>query len=195
MTPFATAAKTDPFAPPCPKCKAALDGIGEAGDGFCGTCATPLEYVLFPALRRPRPVARAVRSVEGDATCYFHAQNQAAAVCDGCGRYLCVVCEVPSADGRLCPPCVSSRRKTVRQNTDELVTYDTIAITLALLPLLVWPFTLVTAPATVAVAIIGLRKPRSLVRRGTARLVLALVLGLLQIGGWVFFALSLWLNL
>ena len=32
------------------------------------------------------PVARAVRSVDGDATCFFHAQNQAAAVCDGCGR-------------------------------------------------------------------------------------------------------------
>lgn len=190
------AAKPDPFAPPCPKCKAPLDGMGIGeGEGICGACATPLEYVTFPALRRPKPVARAVRSVDGDAACFFHAQNQAAAVCDDCGRYLCVVCEVPSEDDRrLCPPCVSSRRKKAPQKANEITTYDSIAMTLALLPVLFWPFTLVTAPAAVTVAIIGLRKPRSLVRRGTVRLVVAMILGLLQIGGWVALGVSLWLG-
>jgi hypothetical protein len=191
----AAAAKLDPFAPPCPKCKAPLDGIevGE-GEGVCGACASPLDYVTFPAMRRPKPVARAVRSVDGDATCFFHAQNQAAAVCDDCGRYLCVVCEVPSEDARrLCPPCVSGQRKKTPQKADGITTYDSIAMTLALLPILIWPFTLVTAPAAVTVAIIGLRKPRSLVRRGTARLVFAMILGVLQIGGWMALGVSMWL--
>ena len=184
-----------PFAPPCPKCKVPLDGIDGAGEGVCGSCATALNYVLFPARRRPRPVARAVRSVEGDATCYFHGQNQAAAVCDDCGRYLCVVCEVPGEDAqRLCPPCVSARRKKIAQRADEVVTYDTIARGLAILPMLLWPFTLLTAPAVIGVVIYGWKKPRSLVRPGRGVLVTALVIALLQMAGWTFFGLSLWLG-
>ncbi len=190
----AEALKVDVFAPPCPKCKAALDGIGDDGEGLCGACATELEYVVFPAARRARPVARAVRSVEGDAACFFHAANQAASVCDDCGRYLCAVCEVPGVDDRrLCPPCVSAGRKRTVQKADEIVAYDSLAITLVLLPILFWPVTLLTAPAAIVLAIIGWKKPRSLVRRGTARLLIAIILALLQIGGWVALFVSLWL--
>ena len=195
---MATRASTqqDAFAPPCPKCRTPLVGIevGE-GEGVCGACSAPLGYVLFPALHRARPVARAVRSVDGDATCFFHTQNQAAAICDDCGRYLCEVCEVPAEDeGRLCPPCVSGRRKRTPQKAAEVITYDSIALTTALLPMLVWPLTLVTAPIALTLAIIGLRKPRSLVRRGTTGLVTAIVLGGLQIGGWAALGVYWWLS-
>ena len=185
----------DPFAPPCPKCKVPLSGIDGRGEGVCDACATVLEFVLFPALRRVKPVARAVRSLDGDATCFFHAQNQAAAVCDGCGRYVCAVCEVPGDGGRrLCPPCVSAGRKKAVVKTDEIVAYDTMAIGLALVPMLMWPVTLVTAPITMFMAIYGWRKPRSLVRPGCGRLVAAIIISALQMGGWTFFWVSLWLN-
>ncbi|MET0262206.1 MAG: hypothetical protein ABW223_04865 [Rariglobus sp.] len=172
-----------------------LTGIGESGEGACDRCATPLQFMLFPARHRAKPVARAVRSLEGDATCFFHAENQAAAVCDGCGRYVCAVCEIPSEDSRrLCPPCVSSGRKKVVQKADEIVVYDSMALALALLPLLVWPFSFVTAPAVLVLAIYGWKKPRSLVRRGTGRLIAAIIIASLQIGGWIAMGLSLWIG-
>lgn len=191
----ATASVFDPLAPPCPKCKAPLSGIGDAGEGACGGCRTKLDYVFFPARRRAKPVARAVRSVDGDATCYFHAQNQAAAVCDGCGRYVCAVCEVPGErDERLCPPCVSAGRKKVVEKADELITYDAMATTLALLPIIMWPVTLITAPAALTLAIYGWRKPRSLVRPGCGRFVAAIILSGLQICAWVGFGLAVWVD-
>jgi hypothetical protein len=186
------------FAPPCPKCQAPLRGLGEngdAGEGACERCATPLEYTVFPARRRGRRVARAARSVDGDATCYFHPVNHAAAICDGCGRYVCAVCEVPSEEGRvLCPPCVSSSRKKTVQKADEIVVYDQMAMTAALLPMFMWPITLLTAPLTLGLVIVGWRKPRSLLRPGRWRFVVAGLVALLQIGGWITFGVSLWLN-
>jgi hypothetical protein len=181
-------------APPCPRCKVPLDGIEEAGEGVCGDCATVFQYTLFPAHRRTRPVARAVRSIEGDATCYFHAQNQAASVCDDCGRYLCAVCEVIEDQSRLCPPCIATRRKKVTQKADELVAYDSIALTLAVLPVVLWPITLVTAPATLGVVIFGWKKPRSLVRPGAGRFVLAVIVALIEIVVWAVFGGMLWLG-
>ncbi len=195
MVVTAAPSSPDSFAPPCPKCKAPLAGIDDSGEGVCGECATTMSYVLFPARHRAKPVARAVQSVDGDATCYFHAQNQAAAVCEDCGRYLCVVCEVPAEDDRrLCPPCVSARRKKIVHKADEIVTYDSIAMALALFPLLVWPFTLLTAPAVPVVVIYGWKKPRSLVRPGSGRFIAATIIALLQIGGWGALGLNLWLN-
>jgi hypothetical protein len=150
--------------------------------------------VLFPALRRAKPVARAVRSLDGDATCFFHAQNQAASVCDGCGRYVCAVCEVSGEDGRkLCPPCISAGRKKTVTKADEIVTYGSMATTLALLPLIMWPVTLVTAPTALILAIYGWKKPRSLVQPGSARFIMAILISSLEICGWVGFWVSIWL--
>jgi hypothetical protein len=186
------------FAPPCPKCKeplAGLEAADEVGDGVCQGCATPLEFTLFPARSRGKQVVRVARSVEGDATCYFHPANHAAAICDGCGRYVCAVCEVPSGDGsRLCPPCVSAARKKTVQKADEIVVYDQMALTGALLPVLVWPITLLTAPVTLGIVIHGWKKPRSLIRPGRWRFIVAGILAVLQIGGWVTLGVMAWLN-
>ena len=185
----------DPFAPPCPKCKVPLNGIGDQGEGVCDSCATFWQFVLFPARRRAKPVAKAVRSMDGDATCFFHAQNQAAAVCEGCGRYVCSVCEVPGDEGRkLCPPCVSATRKKTAIKADEVVAYDAIAVSLALLPMVMWPFTLLTAPSVIVLVIYGWKKPRSLVRPGSARFVVAIVIASLQICGWGVAGIALWLK-
>lgn len=185
------------FAPPCPKCKAPLAGLDAApdsGDGLCGSCATPLEFTLFPARGRGRRTVRVTRSVDGDSTCYFHPTNHAAAICDTCGRYVCAVCEVPAEDGRkLCPPCVSSARKKTREKADEIVVYDQMALTVALLPIIMWPLTLVSAPFALGLVVHGWRKPRSLVRPGRWRFVVAGVIALLQVGGWVALGVTLWL--
>lgn len=198
MSTLTPTSSTEGFAPPCPKCKAPLAGLDleeERGEGACDACATPIEFALFPARRRPKVVARVTRSVEGDSTCYFHPANHAAVICDGCGRYLCTVCEVPSEDGRrLCPPCVSSARKKTVQKADEIVVYDQMSLTLALLPMLAWPVTVLTAPIVLGLVIYGWRKPRSLIRPGRWRFIVAAVAAVLQIAGWITFGTLFWLR-
>lgn len=188
----------DGFAPPCPKCREPLAGLevmGDAGAGRCGACSTPLEVTLFPARRRGKRVVRAEQSLEGDSTCYFHPTNHAAAICDSCGRYMCAVCEVPAEDGKkLCPPCVSAARKKTVRKADEIVVYDQMALSAALVPMLMWPATLLFAPFALGLVIYGWRKPRSLIRPGRWRFVAAGIVALLQIGGWIAMGVALWLQ-
>jgi hypothetical protein len=192
------AAPSAAFAPPCPRCKTPLAGIDlglDSGAGACGSCATALEFTLFPASRRTREVRRARESLEGDACCYFHPANHAAAICENCGRYVCSVCEVPSEDQRtLCPPCVSAGRKKVRHKADEIVVYDQLSLSAAVLPLIMWPVTLVTAPIALGLIVYGWGKPRSLVRRNRWRFFVAGFFALLQIGGWVALGVNIWLE-
>lgn len=186
------------YSPPCPKCKVPLVGLDSAedtGEGVCAACATALEFTLFPARRRAKQVLRVERSLEGDSTCYFHPTNHAASICDGCGRYVCAVCEVPSDDGRkLCPPCVSASRKKTVQKADEIVVYDQLALTVALLPILIWPITLVSAPVALGLVIYGGNKPRSLIRPGRWRLRVAAVLAVLEISAWIGLGAVTWLG-
>ena len=65
--------------------------------------------------------------------------------------------------------------------------YDTLALGLALVPVLVFYLTLITAPMALFVAIRYWKSPRSLVRRSNVRFILAITIALLQIGGWVTF--------
>jgi hypothetical protein len=64
------------------------------------------------------------------------------------------------------------------------VLYDSLALTLALVPLLLWPFTLITAPAALFIAIRYWRAPGSVVQRTKVRLILAMFVALAQIVGW-----------
>ena len=73
----------------------------------------------------------------------------------------------------------------IRQKlTFFIILVSGLALTLALVPLLLWPFTLITAPAALFVAIRFWRAPGSVVQRTKIRLILALFLALAQIVGW-----------
>ena len=74
------------------------------------------------------------------------------------------------------------RRITRLENQRTL--YDGIALSLAVLPLLVFYFTLLTAPIAIFIAIRHWNTPRSIVRRTRIRLVLAIILATIQIIGW-----------
>jgi hypothetical protein len=56
---------------------------------------------------------------------------------------------------------------------------------LSLVPLWVWPFTLLTAPAAIYVVIRHWNSPGSLITRGKARFVIAFLLALAQVAGWI----------
>ncbi|PTY08247.1 hypothetical protein DB347_01290 [Opitutaceae bacterium EW11] len=182
----------------CPQCRRSYSSVDWHDDrsGRCHFCLTDFEAIRFPALSRTKPAARpqAVVLAE-DSTCFFHHQNQAEKVCDGCGRFLCAVCAVPSSGGTYCPACLSKQNERSAVAIPSRILYDSAALSLAFLPLLLWFFTLFTAPIALGLVIYGWNKPGSLVNGPRRwRLALAGLASLAQIGGWIFILLKLWLR-
>jgi hypothetical protein len=172
---------------PCPNCQRVLEPTSwhSSEAGYCRNCGTGFEFSGFPALNatRARVVPKAVLVAE-HATCFFHAENQAETPCASCGRFLCKVCAVEFNGRELCPACVAAAGNE-GQAVMRRTLYDGIALALAFLPLLLWPFTAVTAPAALGFVIYGWRKPRSLVSRGRGKLILAGVAATVEIVAWI----------
>jgi hypothetical protein len=128
--------------------------------------------------------ARLVPETGEDATCFFHATNQADAVCEGCGRFLCEVCAVDFGGSTLCPACIATKKANPARAAGSRWMFDGIALLFALLPMLmIWP-TLLTAPAVLALVVYGWGKPNSVLPRVRWRFVLAGLVALAQIAGW-----------
>ena len=183
---------------PCPRCQRVLgpESWSDAESGACVRCKTNFTCTCFPALTAaPVPIAAQAALLEADSVCFFHTENRAEAICEGCGRLLCPVCTVALAGRKLCPACIASSNATAAPAVvRERVLFDGIALALAGLPLLIFPFTVVTAPVALGMTIYAWKQPGSLMRGSSrARLILAGVLSLLEIGGWMV-ALAAWLG-
>jgi hypothetical protein len=182
---------------PCPKCGQRLDSLAwhDAQGGACRICRVPFDFMGFPALtfQRPKVVPKAVVLAE-DATCFYHAENQAESVCEGCGRFLCSVCAIRFGGRLLCPSCIKAGTKSDPGSIPTRALYPGIALSVAVAALLVWPITFLTAPATLFVVYAGWRKPQSLVQPGRGKLVAAAIIAILEIAGWVTLFTFLWLR-
>jgi len=121
---------------------------------------------------------------EGDASCFYHPAKPAATVCDGCGRFLCALCDVELGGQHYCPPCLEAgrRKQTLTHLEPRRMLYDNIALALAVLPLLTCFLFPVTSPFAIATAIWGWRKPSSLLPRTKVRFILAILMALLGLG-------------
>ena len=177
----------------CPKCRAwLLIGFFNQSDMVpCQSCGTPLQVEVFPALFRkilPGQSAQAVL-VEGESSCFFHPQKKAVVPCAGCGRFLCALCDCELNGQHFCPACLETGKSKGKIKTleNQRTRYDTIALGLAILPVLIFYLTIVTAPMTLFVAIRYWNAPQSIVRRTRFRFILAIIIALLQIAGWTAF--------
>jgi hypothetical protein len=160
----------------------------------CGTCGSELRALVFPALFH-RPAAGPVELIgaETEASCFYHAENRAAVACDSCGRFICGLCRIDMSGRSVCPSCMESGIQTQKLAGFESrrTMYDTIALALAVVPLLlIWP-TLLTAPAAIYIAVRYWRAPSSIVRRSKVRFVLAIVIALAQIVLWIMIGVLL----
>lgn len=160
-----------------------------AHDTFaCSSCGAVLELELFPALCRPSGTVRTgdALTADGEASCFYHPQKKAAALCEACGRYLCTLCETELSGKCLCPSCIDKGRQN--EEIETLVTHrplhDSIALSLSILPLLFFPATVITAPLALYLAVRNWRRPGSILPRTRVRFVFAGLLSVLQIGGW-----------
>ena len=173
----------------CPKCRRTVPEPFWQGVDLvhCPSCQSEFEQLRFPALAAAGQVDRASALGSGEANCYFHAQNRAEIACEGCGRYICAVCRVPFAGKQFCPSCLEARADRRKLPENHRVLYEQIALTLAVLPLIIWPITLLTAPLAVGACFYGWRQPGSILpRRRRPRFILAGAIAGAEICGWLY---------
>ena len=176
---------------PCNRCGRPLPKweLARQDQAQCPECGASSMVRVFPALfySQTGPVA-AEAAAQGEAACFDHPGKRAVAACGHCGRFVCQLCAVDFKGGVWCPSCFAAgdlRVKTEeRENSRTL--YDSIALTVALAPLVLWPFTALSAPIALFLAVRYWRRPLSLVRRWRWRSALAILIALSEIAAWIW---------
>ena len=190
------------FVVKCPKrqCQAPLDNsiLNTGKLTPCAVCGSPVQAEVFPALLRPetRGVDGERVLLEDEAGCFYHPQKKAVRPCDGCGRFLCALCDCELNGRHYCPACLEAGRKKgkIQSLENHRINYDSMALALVLWPLVpcltvifyfLYVASIFTAPAAIFIAIRHWNSPRSLVHRTKARFVIAIIIGVLELVGWV----------
>jgi len=154
----------------------------------CPGCDTLVQVDLFPAWFRPIAAGALGEQilVEGEASCFYHPAKKAVQSCDACGRFLCGLCDCELQNRHFCPACLESGRQKgkIKNLQNQRTRHDKIALALAILPVLTFYFTLVTAPLALYIVIRHWKSPLSVIPHTRWRYVTAAVLSIAQIVGW-----------
>jgi len=181
----------------CSKCHAPLPSSQfNRGTLFaCPACEVSLQVYVFPARfqRAAQPATGETILLEGEASCFYHPEKRAAVPCGQCGRFLCSLCDVEMNGQHFCPGCLQAgqAKGALPQLETSRALYDSGALTLSLLPVLVWPVTLITGPLSVAVAVYSFKKPTSVIPRTRIRAWLAILFGTVQTVLWMWLAVAM----
>lgn len=175
----------------CDRCRNRIpaQALNTPGTVLCPGCDTPIRFLIFPAYYRAHAPGQSGETimVEGESSCFYHPSKKAVVPCEGCGRFLCALCDVELDNRHLCPKCLEAakEKKTIGALERERYRYDLLAFNLGLAGLfLAWcaaPFALCTAAASLFLAIRHWNKPTSLMSDSKKLLVWAIVLSSLQI--------------
>jgi len=132
-----------------------VESWNQSGGVRCPGCGQTIRVAVFPAIARTRTgAAPEALQAETEASCFYHPESRASIPCDECGRFLCGYA-IWKSTPHLCPACFVSGVANRKLETVETrrTMHDTMALTLATFPMLLfWP-ALITAPAALFVAI------------------------------------------
>lgn len=177
----------------CTNCGYPQPGDTYNGSGFsvCPHCGSKLAINAFPALYRAgrSAVGMETEVSEDTATCFYHPSRPAVVPCGSCGRYLCVLCEVDLGKETICPNCMdlAARSEDAHELVSSRTLYDTIALAVAVVPMLFFFVTPVTAPLSLYVTVRHWRTPLSILSRSRVRFVLAFLIAGIQVLAWSAF--------
>jgi uncharacterized integral membrane protein len=160
----------------------------------CEGCANPVRVTLFPALGKTRADSALPETIvtEGESACFYHPEKRAVTPCDGCGRFLCALCDLDVNGQHLCPTCLESGTKKRRIETLERsrTRWDLIVGNLLLLCVLFFFAAPLIALVTLVIIVWFWQAPQSLVVNSRRRLVVHAVIALLLLAGsgvfWYF---------
>ena len=157
----------------------------------CPRCNSPLLVRVFPAFFRAPAIgaaAEALGSAE-DASCFYHPRKKAVVPCADCGRFLCALCDLEIDRRHVCPACAASGGPGGGLAAGKLegarVLHDNIALSLSVLPLLIYPVTLLTSPIALFLVVRYWNEPKEHpLGRTCVRLVLAALIASSTLVGW-----------
>lgn len=175
---------------PCARCSMPLPKWElRNGAAACTACGAPNTVHLYPAALALAPAVQSAPALEGEAACFDHPGKRAIAACRHCGRFVCGLCAVELGDGVSCPSCLANPPAPAREADpgSARMLYDTWALFLPFLLLAIWPFTILSAPAVIALALMKWKAPLSLVRRNRWRFAAGLGVAIVQGGLWAWF--------
>lgn len=158
-----------------------------AGFSVCSHCNSRLRITTFPALFEDQARDNVYTPASEDAaTCFYHRTRPAVIPCGTCGRYLCTLCEIQLGKETICPNCMdkAARSEEVAELVDSRTLYDSLALSLAVYPILFWFITFITAPYSIYLTIRHWRSPLSIVPRTRIRFVLAFIIAGIQVSLW-----------
>lgn len=145
----------------------------------------------FPALdAKEAALETGKEKIGAEASCFYHDDKTAEAICDDCGRYICGLCVVNLAGGKVsCPECVYQKSKgELKQGSDlerERLLPGSVAMSLAILPMLIFYFTLFTAPITMIYLYRKRKEPEGYLTKYRWRRWVAGLIATAQLVGWV----------
>ena len=175
----------------CTGCQASLSPnmLNTYALNACPACKGQLRTDVYPALYRKLPDAQNGETLQQakEAGCFYHPRKKAVVTCSACGRFLCALCDVEFNGRHVCAQCLEKgkTKRKIKNLENHRVCYDTIALVVALVPMLVYWFTILTAPIALYLTLRYWRAPSSIVPRTKVRFILAAGIALLQIIGWV----------
>jgi hypothetical protein len=150
---------------------------------------------VFPALYRAVPVGSPGETllIDEESSCFYHPQKKAVVPCDACGRFLCALCNLELEEKNLCPSCLETgqRKNKIKNLQTHRTLYDSIALSISILSMLIWFLTFITAPIIIFMVFRYWKAPGSIAPRTKIRFIAAFIIAGLQLAGWAFFIVSL----
>ena len=187
----------------CPSCQQSLPGLlcNTAAPTPCPACGHQIQVAIFPAFFQAQVTGQTGERIveEGVSSCFYHEQKKAIVHCDGCGRFLCALCDLEMNGKHYCPTCLETGRKKGRmpELDNRRSLYDGMALTVVVLQAVfffLWPLVIISAPAAIWCAILSFKNPGSIVRRSRWRSYLAITLAIAEFLGAAGFSYYLMLS-
>ncbi len=185
----------------CPKCHAVLpDEVlqwqSKSELAACPACRAPVYANVYPRLYAggisKEEQGMGGMSEEGEAVCSFYPELKAETVCEECGCLMSEKAAVNWNGENFCMPCLHLLRE--QKGRDDFLSKRTLYDNSALgLVLFMAPLSLFTAPLALYYLIRYRNSSRGIVPRGKVRWVLALILSIGFMLGWLLL-LVLWLS-
>jgi hypothetical protein len=153
----------------------------------CPRCRLQFWHVAFPSFfEESKNTGKGELILEQESSCFYHPEKKASVICASCGVFLCALCDIEMNHQHLCSRCIQQGKKKgkIKNLENERTLWDDASLALALIPLLAWPFTIVTAPITLYLIIKHWKDPTSILGRTKIRFILAGLIALGQIVGW-----------
>jgi hypothetical protein len=148
----------------CPSCLGDVAPIEtQTGRQSCPYCQELLQIRLWPAVRHSPTAAAAMPD---QATCFFHPDKAFQACCHRCGRFVCALCDLQLGADHVCPTCFERGRADSGLDGGQAewrhrdVLYDSIALSLGWLWIVVWPVILAALPAVIVLHVKYRKAPR-----------------------------------